>query len=51
MRTHAQGTPRSITGYLGDTDEFDNAVADFSMAYAQVNADDHAELVASILGT
>ena len=51
-RAHARaGDASLITGYLGDTDEFDNAVADFSMAYAQVNADDHAALVASILGT
>ena len=51
-RAHARaGDASLITGYLGDSGEFDDAVADFSMAYVQVNADDHAALVASILGT
>ena len=35
-RAHARaGDASLITGYLGDSDEFDNAVAEFAMAYAQ----------------
>lgn len=50
-RAHARaGDASLITGYLGDSAEFDNAVADFSMAYASINADDHGVLVASIVG-
>lgn len=51
-RAHARaGDASTVTGYLGDTDEFDNAVADFSMAYASINNADHAQLVANIMGT
>jgi uncharacterized protein (DUF2252 family) len=50
-RAHARaGDASLITGYLGDTAEFDEAVADFSMAYATINSDDHERLVASIVG-
>ena len=51
-RAHGRaGDASIITGYLGESTEFDEAVADFSLAYARINADDHAELVASILGS
>ena len=51
-RAHARaGDASLVTGYLGESTDFDEAVADFSMAYAQINASDHAALVASILGS
>lgn len=50
-RAHARaGDASLVTGYLGDGPEFDEAVADFSMAYAAINASDHGHLVANILG-
>ena len=51
-RAHARaGDASLVTGYLGESTDFDEAVADFSMAYAQINAADHAALVDSIVGT
>ena len=51
-RAHARaGDASLISGYLGETEEFDNAVAEFSLAYAAINERDHNALVASILGT
>jgi hypothetical protein len=48
-RAHARSGYRiSIAAYLGDDDEFDNAVADFSAAYADLNEEDHARLTAEI---
>lgn len=47
--TRAGGATR-ITGYLGDTDAFDAAVADFSEAYADQTERDHATLVAHLGG-
>ena len=41
---------QAITGYLGDTDAFDAAVADFSEAYADQTERDHATLVAHLGG-
>ncbi len=47
-RAHARvGDASAITGYLGDTDEFEEAIADFAMAYADVTIADHASLVAA----
>jgi uncharacterized protein (DUF2252 family) len=41
-RAHAKaGQPAVITGYLGDDDRFDEAVGDFSMAYADQTERDH----------
>ena len=46
-RAHARvGDPSGIAGYLGDTDAFDEAVAEFAMAYAAITVADHAALVA-----
>jgi hypothetical protein len=46
-RSHARaGQPALISGYLGKSDEFDEAVADFSLAYADLTVADHAALVA-----
>jgi hypothetical protein len=39
---HARsGEPSRISGYLGKTDKFDEAVADFSVAYADQSERDH----------
>lgn len=37
-----------ISGYLGKSDEFDKALADFSIAYADQNEKDHAALKRAI---
>lgn len=48
-RAHARtGDASRITGYLGDEETFDNAVADFAAAYVGVTLTDHSELAASI---
>jgi uncharacterized protein (DUF2252 family) len=48
-RAHARtGFRISIAAYLGDTDEFDLALADFASRYAETNANDHAALVDAI---
>ena len=38
----------AISAYLGASDKFDGAIADFSEAYADLNARDHAAFVAAI---
>ena len=51
-RAHARvGDASAITGYLGDTEEFDEAMADFAMSYADITAQDHALLLASRSGS
>jgi len=35
------GEPAMITGYLGQSDTFDKAIADFSVAYADQSEQDH----------
>jgi uncharacterized protein (DUF2252 family) len=48
-RAHARTGPRiSIATYLGEDDEFDQAIADFASTYADLTEDDHARLVAAI---
>ncbi|QES04485.1 DUF2252 domain-containing protein [Streptomyces venezuelae] len=48
-RAHARSGDRiAIAGYLGGSDVFDRAVADFAMAYVRQNADDYAALGAAI---
>ncbi|APE19883.1 MULTISPECIES: DUF2252 domain-containing protein [Streptomyces] len=48
-RAHARSGDRiAIAGYLGGSDVFDRAVADFALAYARQNADDYAALGAAI---
>ena len=37
-----------ISGYLGDDDTFDHAIAEFAEAYADVTEIDHARLAAAI---
>ncbi|MGA7415474.1 MAG: DUF2252 domain-containing protein, partial [Bryobacteraceae bacterium] len=47
--SHARsGEPAVISGYLGKSDEFDKAIAIFSMAYADQNEKDHAVLKRAI---
>jgi uncharacterized protein (DUF2252 family) len=46
---HARsGEPAVISGYLGKNDKFDEAVADFSVAYADQTERDHATLVEAV---
>ncbi|MFE5793084.1 DUF2252 domain-containing protein [Streptomyces sp. NPDC056503] len=48
-RAHARSGDRiAIAAYLGSSDVFDRAVADFSLTYAGQNADDYASLGAGI---
>ena len=48
-RAHARtGFRVSIAAYLGDTDEFDEAIVDFARTYADLNEHDHAALVEAI---
>jgi len=46
---HAKsGDAALISGYLGKTDTFDQAIGEFALAYARQNAKDHAALVAAV---
>jgi len=48
-RAHARsGEPAVIAGYLGDADTFDQAIADFSAAYADQMEKDHEVLVNAV---
>ena len=48
-RAHARsGEPAVISGYLGNSDRFDQAVADFSIAYADQSERDHETLVKAV---
>ncbi|MBL8795226.1 MAG: DUF2252 domain-containing protein [Planctomycetia bacterium] len=48
-RAHARsGEPAKISGYLGKTDQFDEAVADFSVAYADQSERDHEAFVKAV---
>jgi hypothetical protein len=43
--SHARsGSPAMLSGYMGKSDVFDQAIAEFSMAYADQNEKDHAAL-------
>lgn len=45
-RAHGRvGDPSLVSGYLGDTVEFDEAMADFAMGYAALTTADHDTLV------
>ena len=49
MRAHAKsGGASTISGYLGKSDSFDQALGAFSLAYADQNEKDHAALVAAV---
>jgi len=46
---HAKsGDAALISGYLGKSDTFDQAIGDFAVAYADQNAKDHAALVSAV---
>lgn len=46
---HARsGEPTKITGYLGKSDKFDNAIAKFSVAYADQSERDHETLLKAV---
>jgi len=46
---HARsGEPTKISGYLGKSDAFDNAVADFAVAYADQSEADHDDLMQAV---
>jgi uncharacterized protein (DUF2252 family) len=48
-RAHARsGEPAKISGYLGTSDAFDRAVADFSTAYADQSERDHEVLLKAV---
>jgi hypothetical protein len=48
-RAHAKsGDAATISGYLGKSNAFDQALAEFSMAYADQNEKDHAALVEAV---
>ncbi len=48
-RAHARsGEPAKISGYLGKSDTFDKAVADFSIAYADQSERDHEVLMKAV---
>ena len=48
-RAHARSGDRvAIAAYLGSSDRFDHAIADFAESYAALNARDHAALQAAI---
>jgi hypothetical protein len=48
---HARGAqPALIAGYLGSSDKFDEAIADFSIAYADQSERDHKILTKAVRG-
>ena len=48
-RAHAKsGDAERISGYLGKSNAFDDAIADFAAAYADQNDRDHAALKAAV---
>jgi uncharacterized protein (DUF2252 family) len=48
-RAHARtGRATVISGYLGSSEDFDHAVADFAIAYADQNEQDHRQLLEAV---
>jgi uncharacterized protein (DUF2252 family) len=48
-RAHARaGDPVALAAYLGSSDAFDRAVADFAAVYAEVTAGDHAAMAEAV---
>jgi hypothetical protein len=48
-RAHARsGEPATISGYLGTADAFDQAIADFSIAYADQSERDHDQMMKAV---
>jgi hypothetical protein len=48
MRAKKTGDQCPITGYLGNSDAFDEAMGDFTLAYADQAERDHAALKAAV---
>ena len=46
--TARSGEAAKISGYLGKSDSFDEAIADFAKAYADQNERDHKNLVKAV---
>jgi len=47
--SHARsGDSAMLSGYMGSSDTFDQAIAEFSLAYADQNEKDHASLIKAI---
>ncbi len=46
--TLVSGDPARIAGYLGDSDKFDKAIADFSVAYADQTERDYEVLLKAV---
>ena len=47
--SHARsGDAALLSGYMGSSDTFDHAIAEFSLAYADQNEKDHASLIKAI---
>ncbi len=50
-RAHARtGRANMISGYLGSTEDFDHAIADFAISYAEQNEQDYRRLLAAVSG-
>jgi NAD(P)H-dependent flavin oxidoreductase YrpB (nitropropane dioxygenase family) len=48
-RAHAKsGDAGTVSGYLGKSDAFDQAIGKFALAYADQNEQDHAALAAAV---
>ena len=48
-RAHARtGRAATISGYLGGSEDFDHAVADFAVAYAEQNERDYRRLLDAV---
>lgn len=48
-RAHGRGGDEiAIAGYLGKSEVFDEAIADFALTYADINARDHSRLAAAV---
>ena len=49
MPPHARsGEPARISGYLGKSDAFDEAIGEFALVYADQTVRDHSALVAAV---
>jgi len=48
QRLHDSGDPAVLTGYLGKSTAFEDAIAEFSVAYADQNERDHTALLKAI---
>ena len=47
-RAHARCDAVALAGYLGDNDEFDRAITDFAVRYADQNERDYQDFVTAV---